>query len=266
MFIVVAVASAACGSGVSEQAPRVAGGTTGSGASVNGTAPADALAPSGVNAGGGGASVAGGAARAPTAEDVFGRLQPALAACYAGGRKNAPAMSDGKLSLLASVDALGKPSCVIPADDTGLSQEVEDCMRARFAEGSYARGAPFALELPIVVAGGAVTLRRAAPTAPTLDTIESHGVRDAEDVLQKLLPELDACMSSLASSSALRVVHVGARIGATGRVDCALATSSSPLPASVRDCSVGVLSRAVFARPEKGVGFVSVPLKVLGTK
>src|SRR5689334_16728209 len=74
-----------------------------------------------------------------TAQDVYQRVYPDLVGCYEQGRKTTPTMLSGRATFGVSVDATGKPSCVVVSEDTGLTQEVEDCMAARMTRETYAK-------------------------------------------------------------------------------------------------------------------------------
>lgn len=198
----------------------------------------------------------------PSAAALFESLKPKLVACYEQGRSGTPTMLDGKLTLNASVDASGKPTCVIPSYATGLTHEVEDCMSARFLEGSFAAtGAPWSAALPVVVRQGMVKLDDAAPAATGFESIETYRMPDAFEVLESLVPALQGCMQEAEKSSRLRSVLVGARVGTDGRAQCALATSAS-LPPKVSECAAGVLRGAKFPAPKGGAGLVLVPISV----
>jgi len=187
-------------------------------------------------------------------------LQADLVTCYELGKQATPEMSDGKLTLNASIDANGKPLCVIPSDHTGLTQEVEDCMSARFAAQKLPAGAPWSASVPVAIRGGAVQLGERASDAASLDSVETFRMPDAFDTLESIEPALQACMRSLGPKSNVRGLLVGARVGADGRPQCALATSRGTLPANVADCAAGVLRGAKFPPPKRGAGLVLVPI------
>ncbi|MDB4938734.1 MAG: hypothetical protein JWP87_5706 [Labilithrix sp.] len=194
---------------------------------------------------------------------MFARLQPGLVRCFEQGKKSTPEMTDGKLTLNASLDAHGKPMCVIPSEHTGLTQEVEDCMSAHFLTTSFDDGAPPAAVVPVVIRAGAVKLGEPTSGAAKIESVETVRMPDAFDVLESLEPELQACVRSIDKSSGLTGLLVGARVGADGRAQCALATSSGPLPPAVSDCAAGVLRGAKFPPPKKGSGVVLVPIGLL---
>lgn len=198
-----------------------------------------------------------------TPETVFARVRADFASCYAEGKKHAPLMNDGRITFQVAADPAGKTTCVIPFEDTGLTKEVEDCMSARLAKEPYGGGG--SVEIPVAVKAGALALG-AAPKGPTLDTIEQHGLSDAASVVNGLLPGLRRCLQQLDPHSGLRVVHVGARVGKEGRPECALASSTAPLPAAVRDCAAGVVMGAAFKPPSGPNASVSIPLKVLAAR
>jgi hypothetical protein len=205
---------------------------------------------------------------AETPEEIFSRLQSDLVACYERGKKAAPKMGSGKVTLNVAIGRDGNTTCVVPSDDTGLTQEVEDCMGERVARESFkSNGGTWATEIPVIVKGGKLSLGPAVAAAPALETVETHGLPDsAHEVVEALLPELHGCTEGIDKSAGLRVVHVGARVGKDGRVECALASSASPLPAKVRECAAGAIAQARFPAPRSAVGLVSVPVKVLSRK
>jgi hypothetical protein len=202
---------------------------------------------------------------AETAEQIYARVQADLVACYEQGKKSTPKMLSGRATLDVSVDSAGKPACVVVGDDTGLTQDVEDCMSARMSRETFkSNGATWATELPILVKDGKVSLGPPATAAPALETVETHGLPDsAHDVVEALLPQLHECTKGGDGKAGLRVIHVGARVGKDGRVQCALASSAAPMPSKVRTCAASVLAGAKFPPPKGAVGLVSVPVKVL---
>jgi hypothetical protein len=187
-------------------------------------------------------------------------LQADLVACYELGKKATPEMGDGKLTLNASIDATGKPVCVIPSDHTGVTQEVEDCMSARFAAQQLPAGAPWSASVPVAIRGGAVQPGERASDLASLDSVETFRMPDAFDTLESLEPALEACVRTLPPGSGVKGLLVGARVGADGRAQCALATSRGALPANVADCAAGVLRAAKFPPPKRGAGLVLVPI------
>lgn len=176
-------------------------------------------------------------------------------------------MTSGKVTLHASVDKSGKTTCAVPSDDSGLTQDVEDCMRKRLGRESYpAQGGAWSAVLPIVVDNGALALGK-ANTKPMIETIESHGLaEDMYDVVERILPDLKGCVRGMDKSTELRVVYVGAEVGKDGKVACALASSATPVPDSVRECAAATLSKATFKPPKRGYGLISIPLEVLYKK
>ena len=197
-------------------------------------------------------------------EDPFTKLRPDFTACYEEGKKAVPTMTSGKITFHAAVDASGKTTCVVPSDDTGLTQDVENCMRARLDKESYpTRDAPWSYALPLVVKDGKLGPGDVRATPPAIETVESHGLaEDVYDVVDRLLPDLYACMRSAPKSSDLRVVYVGGRVGSAGNVECALASGPGSIPIEIRTCTAKVLGRAKFRAPKKGYGLISVPLNV----
>jgi hypothetical protein len=204
----------------------------------------------------------------PAPQDVFERLKPDFVTCYEQGKKAAPKMATGKVTMHAAVDVAGRTSCVVPSDDTGLTQEVEDCIGARLAKETYDTGLAWSYEIPIVVKkDGALTLGDpAADDGASFENVETHGLSDATPVVKSLLPALDACMRGMPASAGLRLVYVGGRVGKDGKVECALATGAKDVPDAVRACAADVLMSAKFAAPKSGSGLVSIPVKVLGKK
>jgi hypothetical protein len=200
----------------------------------------------------------------PGAAAIYAQIEPELVRCYERGKKTTPTMLDGKLTLNASVDASGKATCSIPTDDTGLTQEVEDCMSARLAAQSFDEGAPFSPSVPVVVRAGKVQLgARAASESFGIESVETHRMPDAFDVIESLSSELAACLHGLDRSSGVRRLMVGARVATDGRAQCALASApAGDLPPAVADCAAGVLRRAKFPPPKGGEGLVLVPLNV----
>ncbi len=186
-----------------------------------------------------------------------------MVGCYEAGKKDVPAMTSGKVTLHASVDRSGKTTCAVPSDDSGLTQDVEDCMRKRLERETYPpQDAAWSAVLPIVVDNGALALGQ-PNTKPMIDTIESHGLaEDIYDVVERMLPELKACLRTLDKSSDRRVVYVGAEVGKDGKVTCALASSPAPIPESVRECASSALAKATFKPPKRGAGLISIPLDV----
>ena len=200
-----------------------------------------------------------------TDEQILARVRSDLLACYQQGKKSTPAMADGKLTLLASVDAAGKTTCVVPTDDTGLTQEVEDCMSSRLGRETFTPGTSWSFELPIAVRGGAVTLGKET-TGPVIDEVSEHGLPDAMKVVQGLLPKLSECVQPVEKGSGLRVIHIGARVGSDGRVSCTVATGAGTVPEEVRTCSRSTLEAARFGAPKSGAGLVSIPVKILAAR
>ncbi|MBX3187765.1 MAG: hypothetical protein KF819_12150 [Labilithrix sp.] len=235
-------------------------------ASLPGPAPAVPAAPTSVNASPAAAPPLASTAPPPGPEAIFDALRSDLTACYEQGRKAIPAMTNGKVTFHASIDEGGKVACVIPADDTGLSQSVEDCMGDRLARERYRAAEPWSYELTIAVRDGAMTRAAPPPTGPAIDTIDTHGVDAPMSMVQGLLRSLDDCVQDMPESDKLRVIYVGGRVGRDGRVECALATSAEALPAPVRACAAGVLMKAKFSPPKSGSGLISIPVKVMGRK
>lgn len=202
-----------------------------------------------------------------SAQTIYQRVYPDLVGCYEQGRKTTPSMLSGRATLGVSIDTSGKASCVVVSDDTGLTQEVEDCMAARMTRETYAKtSAAWTTEIPVVVKSARVTLGAPPTAAPALDMVETQGLPEsAFEVVEGLLPALKQCVNaSSEAKSGIHVMHVGARVAKDGRVECALASSHTALPPKLRDCSAGVLANAKFPPPraKSGVGLVSVPLQI----
>jgi hypothetical protein len=196
---------------------------------------------------------------------IYTRLESALARCYEIGKKATPEMTDGRLTLNASIDASGKTTCVIPSDHTGLTQDVEDCMSARFAAETFDAGTSWSAVVPIILRAGVLRRGESAGDAAVIDSVETVRMPDAFDVLEGLEPALQACMRSTdARAGSAHGLLVGARVGADGRPQCALASSTGPLPASVGECASAVLRNAKFPPPKRGSGIVLVPINVVG--
>src|SRR5690606_36653083 len=109
------------------------------------------------------------------------------------------------------IEASDRTSCVVPSDDTGLTQDVENCMRSRLERETYARTQePWSLALPLVVRDAALSLGEVRDSPPAIETVESHGLsEEVYAVVHALLPELYACVRSIEKSAGLRVVYVG---------------------------------------------------------
>ncbi len=199
----------------------------------------------------------------PDEATIYGRLEKDLVACYEKGKKLVPTMLDGKLTMSATIDAAGRTTCVIPVDDKGLTQEVEDCMSARFAAERFGEGPATTVEVPVVVRGGKVSLGSQTRTEGGLDSVETHRMPDAFEEIETLLPELQTCTRRIDRNSAVRSLVVGARVGTDGRTSCALASGApTALPADVADCAADVFRRAKFPPPTGGPGLVLVPIRL----
>lgn len=201
---------------------------------------------------------------APSVEEIWRRVAPDLTACYETGRRAVPEMVDGRIAFVAAIEASGKTSCVVPNDDSGLTQEVEDCMRTRLERESYvATPAAWSTRVPVQVKAGQVGL--GGPNMQTsIDTIESRGLEaDIYTVLDGLLPDVKECIRGSGKSVGRRVVVVGARVAKDGGVACAVASSTSPVSEEARGCLTGVFSRARFQAPKRGTGLLSVPIEIM---
>ena len=197
----------------------------------------------------------------PTAAAVFAKLEPDFTACFVEGKKATPEMTGGKITMHVSVDAQGHTACVIPSDDSGLTQDVEDCIRTRLDRETYDTRAPWTTELPLTVKGGRVTLRPAGGSAaPVLEDVETTGMPDAFGVIESVVPGLQRCFADVDRRGGPNAVYVGARVAKDGSVECALTTSSRPMPAQMRVCAADVLRKARFPEPKTKVGLVSIPI------
>lgn len=201
-------------------------------------------------------------------EDPFTRVRDDLTACYEEGKKAVPTMTSGRITFHVSVDASGKTACVVPSDDTGLTQEVENCMRTRLDKESYAPlDTPWSFSIPLVLKEGKLGPGETRRAPSSIETIESHGLaEDVYDVIDGLLPDLYGCVKGISKSSDMRVIYVGARVGSGGSVECALASAPTSIPSEARTCTTNVFARAKFRAPKKGYGLVSVPLNVMPRK
>lgn len=212
----------------------------------------------------GAVSTASSPASRPDVKTVFARLEPELVRCYENGKRSTPTMLDGKLTLNASIDASGRTTCVIPTEDSGLTQEVEDCMSSRFAEQTFEGGGPWSISMPVAVRGGKVQLGSSTSEGLLLESVETYRMPDAFETLETLLPELQVCAREIDRSSGVRTMMVGARVGIDGRTHCTVASApSGVLAPKVADCAAGVLRHASFPPPKGGPGLVLVPIHLL---
>lgn len=203
----------------------------------------------------------------PTSADVYARVQADFVACYEQGKRAIPTMTAGKVTYHVAVERDGKASCVVPSDDSGLSNDVEDCMRKRLERETFGpSSAGFTVIVPVVVRDAKVSLGKVAD-APTMEMVESQGLsEEMYDVVESLLPELKSCLAPIDAAAGVRVVYVGGRVGADGRVECAIASAASNVPPTARDCAAKTVSRAKFAPPKHGLGLVSIPIEVVRKK
>jgi hypothetical protein len=199
-----------------------------------------------------------------TPDAVFERVKPELVKCYEEGKKAVPTMLEGKLTLNAAIDAGGKTTCVVPTDDTGLTQEVEDCMSSRLAAAKVGDGTAPVLSIPIAVRGGVVRLGDRSTAPVGIESVETHRMPDAFEVIENLLPDLQTCVREQdGQSRGVTSVIVGARVGTDGRTQCAVATmSSETISRKVSDCAAGAMRAAKFPPPKGGTGLVLVPLRL----
>lgn len=169
---------------------------------------------------------------AETADQIYARVQADIVGCYEQGKKSTPKMLSGRATLDVSIDSSGKAACVVVSDDTGLTQEVEDCMSARMTREAFkSNGSTWSTEIPVVVKDGKVSLGPQATGAPA--------PRPSRRTASRTPRTRSSRRCSLSSTSARRA-----------------ATAS-------RTCAAGVLAGAKFPPPKGAVGLVSVPVKVL---
>lgn len=199
----------------------------------------------------------------PSSEDIWKRISADATACYETGHKVVPEMVDAHIAFVTSVDAAGKTGCVVPSDDSGLTADVEDCMRVRLERESYSgTGAAWSARVPIQVKGGKVSLGGPNPST-SINTIESRGLsEDVYDVVEGLLPDVKECVSGTGRGSGRRVVVVGARVAKDGAVACSVASANMPMAEESRGCLTAVFGRAKFKAPKKGTGLLSVPIEL----
>lgn len=201
-----------------------------------------------------------------SAQTVFDRIRPGLLRCYEDGRKTTPTMLDGKLTLNGSIEPTGGVSCAIPTEDSGLTQEVEDCMSSELAAAKLSRQrAPWSIAIPVAVEAGALKLGRRSPAARfSIESVETHRMPDAFDTLETLVPDLHECLHGVDRSAGVREVVVGARVSVEGKPTCALvAPSSGTLPLSVRECTSSLFARTKFPPPKGGMGLILVPIALM---
>lgn len=199
-------------------------------------------------------------ASAPTNAQLFSLFEDDFKTCYEQGKRMAPNMGAGKVTWLFSVSENGAVECVVPTDDTGFGQTVEDCMSQRIGRERFPAGGEWSAELPVRVKEGSMGLGEARTSG--LETLETHGLDDASVAVQQLLPALQRCAQPV-DGHALQVIHVSGRVGADGHVTCAMASASAAVSHDVRACSAAVLDAARFPVPKGGVGLVSIPIKIL---
>lgn len=198
------------------------------------------------------------------ARAVFERLRPDFEACYAAGKRSTPEMTAGRVTLHADIAASGQVSCAVPSDDTGLTREVEDCMRARLLRERLP--GPGGVAVPVVVKDDVLAFGELRTNAKTIETVESHGLgEDVYPVVQERLPDLYACVQGVARAEQLRIVYVGGTVGPGGEVTCAVTSSATPLSVEARACVSDALRLARFRPPKRGEGLVTVPLNILAS-
>ena len=203
----------------------------------------------------------------PTAEaTAFPKLQPDFVACYKRGRRAAPAMADGRVTLQASVDAQGKVSCAVPADARGLTGEVADCLAERLGREALPPGSGPTLAMTVLFTGGEARLEKSAARRAVLDEVDTRGIDDAGDIIRGLVPDLASCVRQGGSTRGSAVLYVRGRVGRSGEVTCTVATSTQPLPDEVRACAADRLRHAKFAPPRTGKGVVSIPVTIVGPR
>lgn len=198
----------------------------------------------------------------PDASALFTLLKPDLESCYATGRLAVPTMLEGKLTLNAAIDARGEAVCVVPTEDSGLTQEVEDCMSERLAARSFGAGRATTMAVPVVVRAGAVRLGDETAHANVVESVETRNMPDAFDAIESVEPALRACARGI-DRTGPRSIIVAARVGANGRARCALATSGAgTVPPAAAACLVNAFLEASFPPPKRGSGLVLVPISL----
>jgi hypothetical protein len=209
------------------------------------------------------AASAAGTRERPTEAALFDRLRQGLVACYENGRRAVPTMTDGRLTLNVSIDASGKPLCAIPTDDTGLTQEVYDCMSARLMKETFPPGEPWTASVPVVVKGGVLEQgKRAKPSE--LGSVETHRMDDAFDELETLTPRLSACTHGMDASAGVDALVVAARVERDGKPQCAIAAPfTGTLPRKIVDCATSTFMAAKFPPPKGGLGLILVPITLV---
>jgi hypothetical protein len=200
----------------------------------------------------------------PTLDEIWARVRADVVACYATGRRAIPTMTDGRIAFNASIDAGGKTTCVVPSDDSGLTQDVEDCMRERLEREVYpASPSAWSTRMPLAVKAGVVSLGSTVMQT-SIDTIESRGLsEDVYTVIDALVPDVKDCVRGSGKSVVRRVVVVGARVAKDGSVACSVASSASSISDDTRGCLATVFSHARFKAPKRGTGLLSLPIEIL---
>lgn len=263
--LVLALVAAACGSPLPSGANGAKDASRANGANEPSAPPPLPRPP--VEGPGPGSAPPSGTARAPRPDTaaIYARIRADVTACYTQGTKAHPEMRDGRVTLNASIDAAGKTTCVVPSQDSGLTQDVESCMASAFAKQSFPAsddGRGWNAAVPVVVRAGDVQLGEKVPDWSIGAGPETWHMPDAFEAVEALLPALESCMKGMERASGLRSVMVGARINADGRPECALASASAGIPVAVADCSAAVLRGAKFPPPKGGPGLVVVPLTI----
>lgn len=193
---------------------------------------------------------------------LFARLEPELVACFERGLVAAPKMSDGRVTVHATIGEDGAPTCVIPGDDSGLTQEVEDCMADRVGAARFGPGEEALVSLPIAVRGRRVALGSPRAEGFHFDSIATVRLPSAFELLEDLEDELEGCVSSAAPPGSSQSVVVGARVGGDGRAQCSITVGPSAIASTVRTCASGALATARFPTPKGADGLVLFPVHV----
>lgn len=237
----------ACGAPAATTAPRPEAAAPAAGSAPS--TPSSAAAPSEA------------AATHADAASAFARLRGAFAACLEEGRRTTPSMRDGRVTLHASVDASGRASCVVPSDAMGITADVQDCMAQRV--GSERFTPPGAsLRVPLALRGGELALAEEKATSLALSSVETRRMPDAFDVLEELLPKMQACVEKSDPAGRPKSLLVAARVASDGRPTCALTATNETSSPALSECTTGVLRTATFPPPKGGPGLVLVPIQL----
>jgi hypothetical protein len=172
-------------------------------------------------------------------------------------------MLDGKMTVIATVDASGKTTCAMPIDEGGVTQGLEDCVSARFATMTFDRGEPWTMAVPIALRSGKLGLGERVTQVTGIESVETHRMPDAFEELEVLTPKLEGCIHQLDAGSGVKAIVVGARVALDGRTQCAVASPrSGTLPSKISSCMTDVFSKAKFPPPKGGPGTIHVPMQL----